>query len=179
MLAHFNWSGQSKTQYTLFHTLQSHLCFWCLTAGKFLQSTSVWYCYLFICSAIQFCVCPILFLSEEILERLRVKKEEELEEVKRRAAEEAQKARLEREKEEVDVEKDDENAKLTDEDRQDAKVRDWIKEEERETKEEVKEEKSDAIKSGGSYEFSSFRCGKTSKNEAQSDDESKIKQCNV
>lgn len=37
---------------------------------------------------------------DEILERLRAKKEEELEEVKRRAAEEAQRARLQREEEE-------------------------------------------------------------------------------
>ncbi len=82
-----------------------------------------------------------LFHPEEILERLRAKKEEELGEVKRRAAEEAQKARLEKEKKEVDVEREDEEAKLKDEGQQ-------TKEEE-ETKEETTEEKRDDVKTEG------------------------------
>lgn len=85
-----------------------------------------------------------LFHPEEILERLRAKKEEELEEVKRRAAEEAQKARLEKEKKEVDVEREDEEAKLKDEGQQ-------TKEEE-ETKGETTEEKRDDVKAGGYYD---------------------------
>lgn len=58
--------------------------------------------------------------------------------MKRRAAEEAQKARLEREKKEVDVEEDGE-AKLKEEDQQDGKVEDVTDEEERK---EAKEEKT-------------------------------------
>ncbi|XP_059196627.1 nucleosome-remodeling factor subunit BPTF-like [Centropristis striata] len=85
--------------------------------------------------------CFLTAANEEILERLRAKKEEELEEVKRRAAEEAQKARLEKEKKEVDVEKDDEEAKLRDEGQQEGKVKDLAEEEV--LKEEVMEEKKD------------------------------------
>lgn len=79
---------------------------------------------------------------------MRAKKEEELEEVKRRAAEEAQRARLEKEKEkkEVDVEKEDEEAKLKDEGQQDIKI--LTKEDE--TKEEAKEE-TDGVKTGGNF----------------------------
>lgn len=91
-----------------------------------------------------------LFHPEEILERLRAKKEEELEEVKRRAAEEAQKARLEKERRDVDVEKEDDEAKLKDEGQQVGKVKALTKEEE-ETKEEAMEEKNDGVKTGGDY----------------------------
>ncbi|XP_053712587.1 nucleosome-remodeling factor subunit BPTF-like isoform X1 [Synchiropus splendidus] len=48
--------------------------------------------------------CFLTAANEEILERLRAKKEEELEELKKRAAEEALKSRLEKEKEWGDVE---------------------------------------------------------------------------
>uniref|UniRef100_A0A673CCE8 Uncharacterized protein n=1 Tax=Sphaeramia orbicularis TaxID=375764 RepID=A0A673CCE8_9TELE len=67
--------------------------------------------------------CYLTAANEEILERLRAKKEEELEEVKRRAAEEAMKARLEKEKKEVDVEKEDEEAKIKDEEQQQDEVK--------------------------------------------------------
>lgn len=96
-------------------------------------------------------VSVFLFYSEEILERLRAKKEEELEEVKRRAAEEAQKARLEKEKKEVDVEKEDEEAKLKDEAQQEGKVK-AITKVEMEIKEEAMEEKKDDVKSRGDYD---------------------------
>lgn len=81
---------------------------------------------------------------EEILERLRAKKEEELEEVKRRAAAEAQKARLEQEKKEQEVGKEAEEAKLKDDGQ--------LKKEEEGTKEEVTEEKKDDVKTGGDYD---------------------------
>lgn len=48
--------------------------------------------------------------TDEIVDRLRAKQEEELEELKKRSAEEAQKARLEQEKEDVDVEESEEQA---------------------------------------------------------------------
>uniref|UniRef100_A0A669E3K6 Bromodomain PHD finger transcription factor n=1 Tax=Oreochromis niloticus TaxID=8128 RepID=A0A669E3K6_ORENI len=81
--------------------------------------------------------CFLTAANEEILERLRAKKEEELEEVKRRAAEEALKAQMEKEKREVDVEKEDEDVKLKDEGQQEAKIKEATKEEgEQRTKEE-------------------------------------------
>lgn len=83
---------------------------------------------------------------------MRAKQEEELEEVKRRAAEEALKARLEKEKKEVDVEKEDEEAKLKDEGQQEVKVKVLTKEEEEETKQEAMEEKRDAVKTGGNWD---------------------------
>lgn len=98
-----------------------------------------------------FCLRLSLLLPEEILERLRTKKEEDLEEVKRRATEEAQKAHLEREKKEVDVEKEDKEAKLKDDGQQEGRMKDVTKEEEEETKEEAKGEKKDGIKTEGSY----------------------------
>lgn len=95
-----------------------------------------------------------LFHPEEILERLRAKKEEELEEVKRQAAEEALKARLEQEKDDVDVEKGgNEDGKLTDsEEQQVVAVSDeTTKEEDKETNEEAEKEKNDAVKTGGKF----------------------------
>lgn len=74
---------------------------------------------------------------------MRAKKEEELEEVKRRAAAEAQKARLEQEKMEQEVEKEAGEAKLKDDGQ--------LKKEEEGTKEEVTEEKKDDVKTGGDY----------------------------
>lgn len=67
---------------------------------------------------------------DEILERFRAKKEEELEEVKRRAAEEAQKALLEKERKEPGVEREGEDAKMTDERQPEGKVEALTKEEE-------------------------------------------------
>ncbi|KAK1886043.1 Nucleosome-remodeling factor subunit BPTF [Dissostichus eleginoides] len=84
--------------------------------------------------------CFLTAANEEILERLRAKRVEELEEVKRRAAEEAQKERLEKEKMEVDVENEDEEAKLRDEGQQEGKVTELTEEE---TKQEAIEEKKD------------------------------------
>ncbi|KAG7269985.1 LOW QUALITY PROTEIN: hypothetical protein CRUP_027537 [Coryphaenoides rupestris] len=55
--------------------------------------------------------CFLTAANEEIVDRLRAKQEEELEELKKRSAEEAQKARLEQEKEDVDVEESEEQAK--------------------------------------------------------------------
>uniref|UniRef100_A0A672IHR1 Bromodomain PHD finger transcription factor n=1 Tax=Salarias fasciatus TaxID=181472 RepID=A0A672IHR1_SALFA len=68
--------------------------------------------------------CFLTAANDEILERLRAKREEELEEVKRRAAEEALKARLEKEKKEADVEKEDDEAKAKDEGQQEGKSKD-------------------------------------------------------
>ena len=72
--------------------------------------------------------------------------------MKKRAAEEAQKARLERERErkDMDPEKEDEEAKLTGEGQQDGKMKDLIMEE-RETKEDVAHDKKDGFKAGGNY----------------------------
>uniref|UniRef100_A0A1A8F3K0 Bromodomain PHD finger transcription factor n=1 Tax=Nothobranchius korthausae TaxID=1143690 RepID=A0A1A8F3K0_9TELE len=81
--------------------------------------------------------CFLTAANEEILERLRAKKEGELEEVKRRAAEEAQKARLEKEAEE---------AKLKDEGQQDGLVNEPIRDEQG-PKEEIAQEKEDDVKS--------------------------------
>lgn len=94
-----------------------------------------------------------LFYPEEILERLRAKKEEELEEVKRRAAEEALKAQMEKEKREVDVEKEDEDVKLKDEGQQEAKIKEAAKEEgeQRTKEEEATKKKVDGAKAGGNY----------------------------
>lgn len=103
---------------------------------------------------------------------MRAKKEEELEEVKRRAAEEAQKARLEREKRDVDVEKEDDEAKLKDQGQQVGKVRAITKEEE-ETKEEATEEKNDGVKTGGDYNV--YILKNTMKYEAHSSDSNSIK----
>uniref|UniRef100_A0A8D3DZR8 Bromodomain PHD finger transcription factor n=1 Tax=Scophthalmus maximus TaxID=52904 RepID=A0A8D3DZR8_SCOMX len=74
--------------------------------------------------------CFLTAASEEILERLRAKKEEELEEVKRRAAEEAHKARME---------KEDGDVRLKDEGHQDGKEMT----EEEEISEETAQEKRD------------------------------------
>lgn len=71
--------------------------------------------------------------TEEIVDRLRAKQEEELEELKRRAAEEARKARLEQEKEDVDVEESEEQAKG--EGPQEAEVKGQEKQEAHEKKE--------------------------------------------
>ncbi|MEQ2273666.1 hypothetical protein XENORESO_007247, partial [Xenotaenia resolanae] len=91
--------------------------------------------------------CFLTAANDEILERLRAKKEEELEEVKRRAAEEAQRARLEKQKkEEQDLEKGDEEAKLKDEEQEDGKPKDRTTEDES-TKEEVIQENHDGEKS--------------------------------
>ncbi|XP_051939439.1 nucleosome-remodeling factor subunit BPTF-like isoform X1 [Hippocampus zosterae] len=98
--------------------------------------------------------CFLNFANEEILERLRAKKEEELEEVKRQAAEEALKARLEQEKDDVDVEKDgNEDGKLIDsEGQQVVTVSDeTTQEEDKETNEEVEKEKNDAVKTGAEH----------------------------
>uniref|UniRef100_A0AAQ5Z155 Bromodomain PHD finger transcription factor n=1 Tax=Amphiprion ocellaris TaxID=80972 RepID=A0AAQ5Z155_AMPOC len=74
-----------------------------------------------------------------------------LEEVKRRAAEEAQRARLEKEKKESDLEREDEEAKLKDEGQQDGKMKELTKEDwEQRTKEEATKE-SDGVKTGGNY----------------------------
>lgn len=88
---------------------------------------------------------------------MKAKKEEELEEVKRRAAEEALKARLEREKMEVDVEKEDEEVKLKDEGQQEVNY--LTTQEEKQTKEEAKEwvrtaskvDKKGGVKTEGNY----------------------------
>uniref|UniRef100_A0A4W6FTQ3 Bromodomain PHD finger transcription factor n=1 Tax=Lates calcarifer TaxID=8187 RepID=A0A4W6FTQ3_LATCA len=96
--------------------------------------------------------CFLTAANEEILERLRAKKEEELEEVKRRAAEEAQKARLEKEKKDIDVEKEDGEVKLKDEGQQEGRGKDMTKEEE-ETNEDAVEEKKDGVKTGGNNDF--------------------------
>lgn len=85
---------------------------------------------------------------EEILERFRAKKEEELEEIKRRAAEEAQKALLEKEMKEVDVEKEDIDAKMSDEPQPEGKIEGLAKEEE-ESKDEGTEEVKNGIKTRG------------------------------
>ncbi|XP_061684902.1 nucleosome-remodeling factor subunit BPTF-like isoform X2 [Syngnathoides biaculeatus] len=93
--------------------------------------------------------CFLNIANEEILERLRAKKEEELEEVKRQVAEEAHRARLEQE-DDLDVEKDgNEEAKLIDGEGQKAvNVSDeTIKEENKETSQDVEEEKS-GVKTG-------------------------------
>ncbi|XP_008294764.1 nucleosome-remodeling factor subunit BPTF isoform X5 [Stegastes partitus] len=91
--------------------------------------------------------CFFTAANEEILERLRAKKEEELEEVKRRAAEEAQKARLEKEKMESDLEREDEDAKLKGEGQQD-KMKDLTREDgEQRAREEATKER-DAVKTG-------------------------------
>lgn len=71
--------------------------------------------------------------------------------MKKRAAEEAQKARLKEEKRDAEAEKDYDEAKLKDEGQQEGKVKALMKEEEEEeegTKEEAAEEKSDS-KAGG------------------------------
>lgn len=85
---------------------------------------------------------------DEILERFRAKKEEELEEVKRRAAEEAQKALLEKERKEADVEKEDDDAKMNDERQPEGKIEALTKEEE-ESKDEGTEEIKNDVKTGG------------------------------
>lgn len=96
--------------------------------------------------------CPSLTLSlrlpEEILERFRAKKEEELQEVKRRAAEEAQKALLEKERKEGDVEKEDVDAKLNDEGQPEGKIEALAKEEE-DSKDEATEEINNGVKTEG------------------------------
>lgn len=96
--------------------------------------------------------CPSLTLSlclpEEILERFRAKKEEELQEVKRRAAEEAQKALLEKGRKEGDVEKEDVDAKLNDEGQPEGKIEALAKEEE-DSKDEGTEEINNGVKTEG------------------------------
>ncbi|XP_077575012.1 nucleosome-remodeling factor subunit BPTF-like isoform X2 [Stigmatopora nigra] len=93
--------------------------------------------------------CFLNVANEEILERLRAKKEEALAEVKRQAAEEALKARLEQEKEDVDVENNvNEDAKLG-EGQQDININeDNAKEEDKETNKETEEMKRDVDKTG-------------------------------
>lgn len=76
---------------------------------------------------------------------MRAKKEEELEEVKRRAAEEAHRSRLEKQGE-VDVEREDEDIKLFDEGQSEEKVEALTKQEE-----ETGEEMKDGVKPGGEY----------------------------
>ncbi|XP_053274261.1 nucleosome-remodeling factor subunit BPTF isoform X2 [Pleuronectes platessa] len=92
--------------------------------------------------------CFFTAANDEILERLRAKKEEELEEIKRRAAEESLRARMEKAREEFDLEKEDGEVGLKDEGHPEGKVKDSIKEEEEETNEEAIEEKRDGVKSG-------------------------------
>uniref|UniRef100_A0A672IHS4 Bromodomain PHD finger transcription factor n=1 Tax=Salarias fasciatus TaxID=181472 RepID=A0A672IHS4_SALFA len=88
--------------------------------------------------------CFLTAANDEILERLRAKREEELEEVKRRAAEEALKARLEKEKKEADVEKEDDEAKAKDEGQQEGKSKDGATEgEEQPAKEDATKERKD------------------------------------
>lgn len=98
--------------------------------------------------------CPSLTLSlclpEEILERFRAKKEEELQEVKRRAAEEAQKALLEKGRKEGDVEKEDVDAKLNDEGQPEGKIEALAKEEE-DSKDEGTEEINNGVKTEGDW----------------------------
>lgn len=98
-----------------------------------------------------FCPSPTLSLClpEEILERFRAKKEEELQEVKRRAAEEAQKALLEKERKEGDVEKEDVDAKLNDEGQPEGKIEALAKEEEEDSKDEGTEEINNGVKTEG------------------------------
>ncbi|XP_029950478.1 nucleosome-remodeling factor subunit BPTF isoform X3 [Salarias fasciatus] len=91
--------------------------------------------------------CFLTAANDEILERLRAKREEELEEVKRRAAEEALKARLEKEKKEADVEKEDDEAKAKDEGQQEGKSKDGATEgEEQPAKEDATKERKDGGK---------------------------------
>uniref|UniRef100_A0AAQ4NPJ3 Bromodomain PHD finger transcription factor n=1 Tax=Gasterosteus aculeatus aculeatus TaxID=481459 RepID=A0AAQ4NPJ3_GASAC len=78
--------------------------------------------------------CFLTAANEEILDRLRAKKEEELEEVKRRAAEEALKARMEKEKE-------DEEARMRDGGQQEDQGKDVTGD--GKTQEEATEEKQD------------------------------------
>uniref|UniRef100_A0A672II38 Bromodomain PHD finger transcription factor n=1 Tax=Salarias fasciatus TaxID=181472 RepID=A0A672II38_SALFA len=94
--------------------------------------------------------CFLTAANDEILERLRAKREEELEEVKRRAAEEALKARLEKEKKEADVEKEDDEAKAKDEGQQEGKSKDGATEgEEQPAKEDATKERKDGGKTAG------------------------------
>lgn len=112
---------------------------------------------LFVYQVVYFC-CAFRFLPsltffsscnpEEILERFRAKKEEELEEVKRRAAEEAQKALLEKERKEGDVEKEDGDAKMSEEGQPAGKIEALTKEEV-ESKDEGSEEIDNGVKTGG------------------------------
>ncbi|XP_062243495.1 nucleosome-remodeling factor subunit BPTF-like isoform X5 [Platichthys flesus] len=90
--------------------------------------------------------CFFTAANEEILERLRAKKEEELEEIKRRAAEESLRARMEKAREEFDLEKEDGEVGLKVEGHPEGKVKDSMEEEE--TNEEATEEKRDGVKSG-------------------------------
>ncbi|XP_061578241.1 nucleosome-remodeling factor subunit BPTF-like isoform X2 [Cololabis saira] len=91
--------------------------------------------------------CFLTAVNEEILDRLRAKKEEELEEVKRRAAAEAQKARLEIEKQEVDVVKEDDEARLKNNGVQEDKIKDLLTEEPK-TKDEAAQETEDGANIG-------------------------------
>lgn len=86
-------------------------------------------------------------LPEEILERFRAKKEEELQEVKRRAAEEAHKALLEKERKEGDVEKEDVDPKLNDEGQPEGKFEALAKEED--SKDPGTEEINNGVKTEG------------------------------
>ncbi|XP_061888710.1 nucleosome-remodeling factor subunit BPTF-like [Entelurus aequoreus] len=93
--------------------------------------------------------CFLTVANEEILERLRAKKEEELQEIKRRAAEEALKARLEQlkdEGEQVDVAKDHQDAKLNEgEGHQDVDVKEAAEMDDKETNGDVEEEKKHVV----------------------------------
>lgn len=105
----------------------------------------VYFCYAFrFLPSLTFFSCN----PEEILERFRAKKEEELEEVKRRAAEEAQKALLEKERKEGDVEKEDGDAKTSEEGQPEGKIEALAKEEV-EPKDEGSEEIDNGVKTGG------------------------------
>lgn len=78
-----------------------------------------------------------------------------MEEVKRRAAEEAMRARLEMEKKEVDVKKEDEETKIEDGRLQDVKKDLTLEEHESKNaaKADSKEEKVDSIKTEGRYRY--------------------------
>lgn len=69
--------------------------------------------------------------------------------MKRRAAEEAQKALLGKERKEGDVEKEDVDAKLNDDEHPEGKIEALAKEEEEESKDEGTEEINNGVKTGG------------------------------
>ncbi|XP_028330595.1 nucleosome-remodeling factor subunit BPTF-like isoform X2 [Gouania willdenowi] len=91
--------------------------------------------------------CFLTVANDEILERLRAKKEEEMEEVKRRAAEEAMRARLEMENRDVDVENENEKVPMTDVGQQEGQLNYLTpKEDEDLIKEELTKQENDSIK---------------------------------
>uniref|UniRef100_A0A8C5GMS8 Nucleosome-remodeling factor subunit BPTF-like n=1 Tax=Gouania willdenowi TaxID=441366 RepID=A0A8C5GMS8_GOUWI len=94
--------------------------------------------------------CFLTVANDEILERLRAKKEEEMEEVKRRAAEEAMRARLEMENRDVDVENENEKVPMTDVGQQEGQLNYLTpKEDEDLIKEELTKQENDSIKTEG------------------------------